>query len=352
MNMRDYHVDVIQYRGDYRSFGFEQGKWLKNMPIHSIYTNKEAIKNPRYTVDQAKAIDWIKSLFPQFLEEIKGLAEGLELSFEEAIFHFSGYQQEWVRSGCTILTGDHFLVRNYDFHPKTYEGRFVLYQPKQGYATIGPSQRMVGRADGMNETGLMTGYNFVNRRGAGDGFIPTIITRMILEQCQSNEEAIALLKEVPHRVAFNYVIADRFGNRNVIEATSEAVRVKADTMSTNHFDLLHQSNRYHLADSKRRMDILREKSNPASKQATYELLNNKEKEVYSEKYLQSAGTLHTTIYDRETLEGGIGLGHNRPPVIFSFKEWLKGDNTWVKKIKGKLNTDAHMPYMDGLKQDA
>ncbi|WP_163582057.1 C45 family autoproteolytic acyltransferase/hydolase [Gracilibacillus saliphilus] len=346
--MKKYYVDVIQYRGDYRSFGFQQGEWLKQSPLHPIYTNPDMAKKLRFSVDREEAIQWINTLFPQFLEELKGLAESLKLSLDQAIMHFSGYQQEWVRSGCSILTGDHFLVRNYDYHPKTYEGRFVLYQPKQGFATIGPSQRIVGRADGMNEKGLMTGYNFVNRRGSGDGFIPTIITRMILEQCQNNEEAIALLKDVPHRVAFNYVLADRFGNRHVVEATSQAVRVKEDIVSTNHFDLLPEANRYHLADSQRRLAILRKQKESLSKAEAYQVLNNTENEVFSEKYLQSAGTLHTTIYDVDSMDVGIGLGSNRVPTIFSFGEWLKGRNTWIKRVRGEISTEARMPYMDGL----
>ncbi|MFC4402999.1 C45 family autoproteolytic acyltransferase/hydolase [Gracilibacillus xinjiangensis] len=348
--MKNYYIDVIQFRGDYASFGFEQGNWLKQSPLHPIYTNPAMAKKLRFSINHGEAMEWIQALFPSFLEELKGLAEGLELSLDQAILHFSGYQQEWKRSGCTILTGDHFLVRNYDYHPKTYEGRFVLYQPDNGYATIGPSQRIVGRADGMNEKGFMTGYNFVNRRNDGDGFIPTIITRMLLEKCQSNEEAIALLKEVPHRVAFNYVLADRFGNRHVVEATSQAVRVKEDTVSTNHFDLLTEANRHHLADSKRRMAILRDQSKAISKSEGYQLLNNKENELFAEKYLQSAGTLHTTVYDTDSLDVGVGLGPNRVPTIFSFGNWLQGKNNWVKKVKGRINTDERMPYMDGLEE--
>ncbi|MDX8047686.1 C45 family peptidase [Gracilibacillus sp. S3-1-1] len=349
--MRKYHVDVIQYRGDHGTFGFQQGKWLKKSPLHPIYTNPDMAKKMRFSVNREDATCWIHALFPAFLEELKGLAEGLELSLDQAIMHFSGYQQEWIRSGCSILTGDHFLIRNYDYHPKTYEGRFVLYQPKgQGYATIGPSQRIVGRADGMNEKGLMTGYNFVNRRGAGDGFIPTIITRMILEQCKNNQEAIALLKEVPHRVAFNYVLADRAGNRHVVEATSQAVRVKEDTISTNHFELLPEANRYHLADSKRRFAILRNQQPSISKAAAYQVMNNKENDVFAEKYLQSAGTLHTTVYDVDTMEAAMALGHNRIPTTFSFGEWLNGKNSLVKQVRGQINTASNMPYMDGLEE--
>ncbi|UOQ86873.1 C45 family autoproteolytic acyltransferase/hydolase [Gracilibacillus salinarum] len=346
--MKNYYADVMQFRGDHASFGYKQGQWLLQSYLNPIYTNSDSMKKVRFSFDQKEAVQWTKSLFPHFYEELDGLAEGLKMSLEQVLLHFSGFQQEWRRSGCSIITGDHFLVRNYDFHPKTYEGRFVLYQPDHGYATIGPSQRIVGRADGLNEKGLTTGYNFVNRRNTGDGFIPTIITRMMLETCQSNEEAIALLKEVPHRVAFNYVLADRFGNRHVVEATSDAVRVKEDTVSTNHFDILTESNRYHLADSKRRMAIFREQPPSLTKRDAFQLLNNIEHEVFSEKYPQSGGTLHTTVYDLHSLEAGIALGHNRVPTTFSFRDWLKGQDSWIRKVRGQINTKERMPYMEGL----
>lgn len=346
--MKKYYVDIIQFRGDHRLFGYEQGRWLRQSPLYPIYTDSTYRKTLRFSVNHVEATNWIKQLFPSFIEELKGLAEGMQLTLSQTIFHFSGFQQEWRRSGCSIFTGDHFMVRNYDFHPKTYEGRVVLYQPQQGYASIGPSQRIVGRADGMNEKGLMVGYNFVNRRHGGDGFIPTIITRMILEQCQSNQEAISLLNYVPHRHSFNYVLADRYGNRQVVEATSRAVRVKEARYSTNHFDLLTDDNRYHLADSKRRLEIFKKQPISLSIEKAYQLLNDRNKGIYSEKYVQSAGTLHTTVYNNHSFEVGIGLGHNRKPVQVNFHNWLSGSDIRLKKVIGQIETTERMPYMEGV----
>lgn len=343
--MKTYYSDVIQFRGDHGAFGFNQGKWLRNSPLYAIYTKQASTLKSKFAVDQQKAMDWLTHISPNFLEELKGLAEGLKLSLDQTIVHFSGFQQEWQNSGCSILTGDHFFVRNYDYHPKTYEGRFVLYQPNQGYATIGPSQRIVGRTDGMNEKGLVAGYNFVNRRHTGDGFIPTIITRLILEQCKSNEEALALIREIPHRYAFNYVLADKYGARHVVEATAQAIRIKEQRFSTNHFDILTDSNRYHLADSKRRIAILEEQPTDLSAEKAYQLFNHIEHEIFSTDYKQSAGTLHTALYDIDTNMVGIALGSNRIPMMIAFDEWLNGKNVWMTKMLGKIDTTEHMPYM-------
>ena len=61
-------------------------------------------------------------------------------------------------SGCTVFQGKDFMVRNYDYHPATYDGRYLLYQPTDsGLAQIGPVSRVTGRMDGMNESGLTMG---------------------------------------------------------------------------------------------------------------------------------------------------------------------------------------------------
>lgn len=350
--MRKYYADIIQFRGDHQAFGYEQGKWLLSSPLFKIYQQQNMqTKRARFTVNTEEATAWLNELFPALLEELNGISTAIGFTMEQTIAFFSGYQQEWKRSGCSILTGDGFLIRNYDFHPKTYEGRFVMFQPpaSKGYATIGASQRIVGRADGMNEEGLTVGYNFVNRRNGGDGFIPTIITRMLLEQCATNEEAIALIKKVPHRHSFNYVLADKFGNSHVVEATANAIRVKESKISTNHFDLLPEANRYHLADSKRRYAILEKQvTSSLTKEQAFKLFNNVEEEIYSKKYLQSAGTLHTSLYDQKNLSVYLALGNNRKPSPFSFHNWLAGENTLIKKVLGAIDTDEKMPYIDGL----
>ena len=88
---------------------------------------------------------------------------------------------------------------------------------------IGPSQRGTGRMDGMNEKGLVIGYNFMNRKNPGDGFICCMIGRLIVESCANVGEAVAMLKEIPHRHSFTYVVYDKSGDTYIVETSPRNV---------------------------------------------------------------------------------------------------------------------------------
>src|SRR5699024_4386719 len=169
-----------------------------------------------------------------------------------------------------------------------YEGRFMIYEPTDGgYATIGPSMQITGRTDGMNEKGLVMGYNFINRVGSEDGFVCNMIGRMILENSATIEEAIDSLKAIPHRTAFNYVVSDLSGDSYVVEASPRKVIARKASVSTNHFHVLLEENRYRTDESIRRERILLNKSEEdLDVLSAYELLNNDKFDVYSENMTQ------------------------------------------------------------------
>ncbi len=156
-----------------------------------------------------------------------------------------------------------------------------------------------------------------------------------------------MLRQLPHRHSFNYVLFDQFGTSKVVEATPRGVVVKDEPLSTNHFDILEGENRYHLADSKRRKKLLlEEKSKLTSPYEAFRLFNDKAKGIYSEKYTNWAGTLHTSVYLPTELSVWFAVGSDREPFILSFKDWLLGKDTKVKQLIGHLNTDEELPFME------
>ncbi|MUV37101.1 hypothetical protein JNUCC1_00907 [Lentibacillus sp. JNUCC-1] len=335
----NYYTDVLQYRGNHYDFGYYQGELLKHSPIISNRQKQWGPKKDRHFIVDEKLYGRIMGKFsPAILEEIHGLADALEMNLTEAYRLFGGYYREFVRSGCSIFADPDFMVRNYDSHPVGYEGRYVFYQPTdQGYAVLGPSMQITGRIDGMNEKGLVLGYNFTHSKKSGDGFLCNMIGRIILENCANVDEAIDLLKELPHRHSFSYVILDPDGESYVVEASPREVVARQSNVCTNHFHVLDEENRYRQAETRQREEtILEQQQHATNPLQAFQVMNDPQYDVFSKKYDASAGTIHTAAYFPKEMKAWFAIGPNRMPVIFDFEKWLRGKDVHVKRIKGEL----------------
>ncbi len=346
--MKEIYTDVIQFRGSHYDFGYMQGEKLRGSLSVMNRENQWKVRKPRFTINIEETKAAILAFAPGIWDELLGLQAALEWPLDRVLKEYGGYRLDYVRSGCSILTGDHYLIRNYDYHPKTYEGRYVLFQPSDiGYAMIGPSQRVTGRMDGMNEKGLAIGYNFMNRKNPGDGFICCMIGRLILESCANTEEAVAMLKEIPHRHSFTYVVYDKSGETFVVETSPRGVEVRQSNACTNHFEIMKHENRNHLEDSKRRLGVMLEHQDAHKKaKQAFRLLNDRNKGVFSDLYSSWAGTIHTTAYLPREMKAWIALGGDREPVEFDFGKWLEGEEIHVNVIKGEIETNIPFLHMD------
>lgn len=345
--MLQVYSDVIQFQGNHYYFGYMQGELLKNSPILSNRKKQWFSKRSRhFIIDMPAFRSVIHEFAPAIWDEIHGLADALEMEIEDAIREFGGYYLEYGNSGCSIFSSSNYLIRNYDNAPLSYDGRYVIYKPTDaGYAAVGPSMQITGRTDGMNEKGLVMGYNFINRRQSDDGFVCNMIGRIILESCSDNEEAVLLLKEIPHRHSFSYVLLDKSGETLIVEASPRKVAVRKSTICTNHFQILQEENRYRMDDSLRRYDAISQQQNSATNSfKAFRMMNDLDKEIFSTNYGAWSGTLHTAIYYPKELKVGITLGGDRLPLIFDVTTWLHGEKFKIKQIKGQLKT--HTPFVN------
>lgn len=347
--MKRITTNIIQFRGSHYDFGFEQGKRLKDTYIIKNRENQWKLRKPQFQINVNETRDIFQRLDSHLWDELVGLQDALQWPMDRVLLEFGGYRNNIPRSGCSILTGEDYMIRNYDYQPKTYEGRFVVFQPTDsGHATIGVSQRITGRADGMNEKGLSMGYTFIHRKRPGDGFVCHMIGRLALELCESVDEAVALLKEIPHRGSFSYVLKDsKTMDATIVEASPRNVVVRNGNHCTNHFEKQTNENRHYLEDSKRRMQILEESSNKLrSAKEAYHLLNDLDKGLFSTDYRNWAGTIHTTAYFPKTLNIWIALGNQPEPMSFNFSQWLHGKNISETKLSGDIDTTIPFLHME------
>ncbi|MFC4024640.1 C45 family autoproteolytic acyltransferase/hydrolase [Oceanobacillus longus] len=332
--------DIIQFRGKHYDFGYMQGELLKDSKV-LLHRKKQSKKRWRHFLFEESEVRQAFARFaPAIWEELHGLADALSMDFEDSIREFGGYYYEYGRSGCSIFTDSDYMIRNYDNAPLTYEGRYLLYQPTDnGYAVIGPSMQITGRTDGLNEKGLVMGYNFVNRKKSDDGFLCNMVGRIILETCATVKEAISLLKEIPHRHSFSYVLLDQTGESVVVEISPRNVTIRQAHICTNHFEKLTVENRYQMDDSIRRQEVMEQAQVTITDPfQAYKMLNDTDKGIFSKKYGAWAGTLHTAAYLPKEMKAWFALGGNRSPLIFDFNKWLNGEKLNVTQIKGELDS--------------
>lgn len=347
--MTKIEVDIIQGRGTYFDLGMKQGKIHRGSKLSENHKKRRVKSAKSYSTELSEAKRLMESFAPGLWLELEGLSEGMEWPLADVIHEYSGYQGDWKKSGCSALMQDGIYARNYDYHPKTYEGRFLIWQPETAYASIGFATRMIGRMDGMNEKGLAIGYHFVNRLKPGDGFICCSIARMVLDTCKSTEEAIWMLKEIPHRHAFNYSLYDSSGHAAIAEASSKGVEIKKGhkLACTNHFELgdKRSENRHRLEETIQRKKRIEGQFHRAlTPREAFAFFNGTDGAIFKKEYGNWAGTLHTAVYVPETLQVLIGAGGDREPVSIDFKDWLNGRDSFLKKIKGTIGTDLEFPY--------
>ncbi|MBB2479225.1 linear amide C-N hydrolase [Bacillus sp. APMAM] len=324
-------VKVLGLRGSFYQIGFKQGRQLtKAMP--QTFQNKEASNNTQIILEKNSS---------QILEELNGVAEGLKLPLSTAIGAFSGYDVTFPEMGCSTLVKDSYYVRNYDFSPELYDARLVLIQPNEGFASIGFSQHIIGRLDGMNEKGLVIGLHFVNQAYKQQGFLATTIVRMVLDQCATASEAIQLIKKVPHGYCYNYSITDKQGNSVIVEATPQQQEIihTQPLSCTNHFETktLLRKNKKQLQGSVKRKNYLQAlmKEELTPEEAFYRF-NHHDSPLFFQNYKEYFGTLHTVLYSPQDLRVMIGIGSESNPLAFSFKDWLNGSLSLPNEISGTI----------------
>lgn len=351
--MQSIFVNVKQGRGTSYELGHMLGKWHKGTILYESHKQRRKKSLRSYPIQIKEARKRVEEFAPHVWEELEGISDGMKWRLEDVVHEYSGYQGEWKKSGCSALMAEGFYARNYDYHPKTYDGRFLLWQPSEAYASIGFAQRLIGRMDGMNEKGLSIGYHFVHRKKAGDGFICCSIARFILDTCQTTEEAVEVLRNIPHRHSFNYTMNDKNDRAAIVEASPRGVNVSygRSLACSNHFraEELQDENRRHLVESKERLAKLEEAlENPLTPYQAFELFNHTDYPFFKRDYRNSAGTIHSSVYAPKTGRVYIGVGENRRPVIFSFYDWIKGQKNVITKIKGEVDTNLDFPHLSIL----
>lgn len=169
-----------------------------------------------------------KAVYPEITEEIRGMADGLRISYDTFAAFLLNLGVFGESYGCTCFcfqVGEEIIfARNHDMFTQfksTTES--CLYRPTSGYTFIGQGDALIGKEDGVNEHGLAVGMTFVASGKTKPGLNFLMIVRYLLEKARNVQEAIHLLQELPLSTAQNIILADRSGDMAVVECCAQSI---------------------------------------------------------------------------------------------------------------------------------
>jgi predicted choloylglycine hydrolase len=287
---------------------------------------------------------------PALWAEIGGLADGLGVSMERAVFRFANNGLRVPTGGCSAAIHAGAYGRNYDYQPRHYGARLAFVQPDGSFASFGASEMLTGRLDGMNERGLIVGLHRVRTSPRLPGFSCVVIVRMVLDQCASTAEAVALLRRLPHAMAYNYSLLDATGGAAVVEAVpgSVAVRTGDWLACTNHFQspLLRPLNRRPAHSQARLPPLEAWAARRTGAEELFTALNRSTSPAFHHGYLRGAGTLHTIVGEPAKRRLLIGIGGDAAALDedmldIDLAEWAAGKDLPVTSLAGQLGGMAH-----------
>lgn len=175
--------------------------------------------------------DEVKRVFPQILDEIRGFADACGAPYEQFEAFVFGAGAFKVQPMCSIFAAasdsDVIFARNHDFYysfMKTSES--FLTSPKDGYRSLGHSDVLIGREDGINEKGLAIGMSSVDVRKTRPGISLCLALRCVLDTCANVKEGIRILSNAHFTSTGSFLLADKGGDMAAIEASVDRVRVR------------------------------------------------------------------------------------------------------------------------------
>lgn len=257
----------------------------------------------------------LQKFYPDIVEEIQGFADGCHSTFEQVssfILSIGVFEPTGQCSIFAAYNGQEMIVgRNYDMlfnFKKLTESTLVSFDNKYKY--IGHSDCFLGKVDGINEHGLFVGITAVPYQATKPGLNFYFAVRYILENCQTVDEGIEVLKEFPSSVANNYLIADPAGKMAVVEKTPEDCNIRLPKKNYIHCTNHHESKRmiddWNWSKSIERYETLEQRLSEEAKDIDLEIAKSIMSETKGHVCLNlrehNFGTLFSVVSNLSTLE--------------------------------------------------
>jgi isopenicillin-N N-acyltransferase like protein len=230
-------LPILEIRGGPRERGQQQGEGARSQILSALSDYREDIpKALRMSWEESvregrKFLPYAEEAFPQFVEELRGIAEGAGVTFHE-VWTLNCYegltesrQQVW---GCTslVVRGEHtadghvLLGHNEDWSSVDRENVYLVRaEPDDGPPFLGFTYGPLLCNIGLNAEGIGVAIDTVYPNDVGVGVPRILCSRAVLNACTIGE---ALLACVPKLRAggYAYLLSDGNGELYCVETSA------------------------------------------------------------------------------------------------------------------------------------
>lgn len=178
----------------------------------------------------------VETRFPRYWQELRGLADGLALPFDD-VFAWNNRGDVWAMApdGCTTVQmpgSPHVLAHNEDGHAGLRSGCALALIRSEGgkafTAFVYPAS-LPGHTFAVTEAGLVQTVNNIRSQRAGDGLPRMVLTRAVLD-CADMDEAVALITDAQRAGAFHLSLA-RAGDPRLLSVEFTHSRCSVEPLS-------------------------------------------------------------------------------------------------------------------------
>jgi isopenicillin-N N-acyltransferase-like protein len=254
--MSMHSVPIIEIKGGPRERGRQQGEGAQKQILGALARYREILPQAvEMTWEEGlrearKFLPYGEEAFPGFVEELRGIAEGSGVAFEE-VWVLNCYEgltesrrQLW---GCTCVAvrDDHtadghvLLAHNEDWHSVDQDNVYLLHvDPDDGPVFLGMTYGPLLVNIGLNAEGIGVAINSVYPTDGGVG-VPRILCSRAVLSARTIGEAIRACVPKLRAGGYSYLLADPHGELYSVEtsATTHDIRYGEEgwLAHTNHY---------------------------------------------------------------------------------------------------------------------
>lgn len=252
-------LPILHVYGSHRQMGNQIGEAVREQVAHSIENARKLVDNTREQlqltwegaqIQARKYIPFAEERYPQFIEELKGMAEGANASFDEVaiVNAMEAVTMDALHlTKCTSMAvnqertanGNVLIAHNEDWLPEDEPDVYIIHaRPENAPAFLAMTYGALLPNIGFNAAGIAQCCDSVYPTDSRIGIPRVIVSRAVLE-ARTPAEAIRHMLAAHRAAGYNHLLAHESGELYNVEVSARRFAVLSSEdgaiAHTNHY---------------------------------------------------------------------------------------------------------------------